>query len=133
MDLTRTNYSSGAPLEEKLGYSRMVKVGPFVRIGGTTSVQPDGSVYGEGDMYKQAKYIFDKFVDLLAKAGATPADVIGIRMFVTETANSEGASKAFREVFGAYRPTLIKLVITALNRPAQLIECECEAVIDNAL
>ena len=47
MELIRTNYSSGAPLEEKTGYSRMVKVGPFIYIGGTTAVQPDGAVYGE--------------------------------------------------------------------------------------
>ena len=37
----RVNYSSGAPLEEKVGYSRMVKVGDHIYVGGTTSVQPD--------------------------------------------------------------------------------------------
>ena len=42
----RVNYSSGAPLEEKVGYSRMVKVGDHIYVGGTTSVQPDGTVYG---------------------------------------------------------------------------------------
>ena len=47
MKMERTNYSSGAPLEEKVGYSRMVKIGPYIKIGGTTSVQPDGTVYGE--------------------------------------------------------------------------------------
>ena len=45
----RKNYSSGAPLEEKAGYSRIVVVGPFIFVGGTTSVQPDGTVYGEND------------------------------------------------------------------------------------
>ncbi len=35
--MERTNYASGAPLEEKVGYSRMVKKGPFVMIGGTTA------------------------------------------------------------------------------------------------
>ena len=47
MEHKRINYSSGAPLEEKVGYSRMVKIDDQVFIGGTTSVQPDGSVYGE--------------------------------------------------------------------------------------
>ena len=48
----RVNYSSGAPLEEKVGYSRMVKVGDHIYVGGTTSVQPDGTVYGE-NAYEQ--------------------------------------------------------------------------------
>lgn len=64
--MARTNYSSGAPLEDVVGYSRMVKVGNMVFIGGTTSVQPDGSVYGVGSAYEQAKYIFQKQVKLLA-------------------------------------------------------------------
>ena len=29
----RVNYSSGAPLEEKVGYSRMVKVGDHIYVG----------------------------------------------------------------------------------------------------
>ena len=32
----RVNYSSGAPLEEKVGYSRMVKVGDHIYVGATT-------------------------------------------------------------------------------------------------
>ena len=74
MEHKRTNYSSGAPLEEKVGYSSMVKIDDQVFIGGTTSVQPDGSVYGE-TAYEQARYIFDKRMVLLAKVGAGARDV----------------------------------------------------------
>ncbi|MFR3729750.1 hypothetical protein [Lacrimispora sp.] len=42
--MKRINYSSGAPLEEITGYSRMIKVGEHIYIGGTTSVTPDGTV-----------------------------------------------------------------------------------------
>lgn len=62
--MKRINYLSGALLEGKVGYSRMVKAGDHVYIGGTTAVQPDGSVYGE-TAYEQSKYIFSKFIDLL--------------------------------------------------------------------
>ena len=57
----RVNYSSGAPLEEKVGYSRMVKVGDHIYVGGTTSVQPDGTVYGE-NAYEQTRYVLEKQV-----------------------------------------------------------------------
>ena len=53
----RVNYSSGAPLEEKVGYSRMVKVGDHIYVGGTTSVQPDGTVYGENAYEQTSKFV----------------------------------------------------------------------------
>ena len=65
----RVNYSSGAPLEEKVGYSRMVKVGDHIYVGGTTSVQPDGTVYGE-NAYEQTRYVLEKQVKLIEQAGA---------------------------------------------------------------
>ena len=70
MELKRTNYSSGAPLEEKVGYSRMVKAGPFVYIGGTTSVQPDGTVFGD-NAYDQTRYVLLKQIKLLEQLKAS--------------------------------------------------------------
>lgn len=64
MDLARKNYSSGAPMEEIDGYSRIVQTGPFVFVGGTTSVQPDGSMVAEGDSYGQVRYVLLKLLKL---------------------------------------------------------------------
>lgn len=77
--MKRINYSSGAPLEAIVGYSRMVKVGDHVYIGGTTAVQSDGAVYGETP-YEQANFIFQKFLHLLENAGAKAMDVIKIKL-----------------------------------------------------
>lgn len=65
MKLTRINYSSGAPLEEEAGYSRVVKAGPFVYV---------------GDAYAQAKYVLDKQVKLLKEAGAKPEEVVNVNI-----------------------------------------------------
>lgn len=81
--LNRTNYASGSPLEESLGYSRMVKIGPFVFVGGTTSVQPDGSVAGMGDATVQNDFILKKEIALLEKAGAKASDIIKMKKYVT--------------------------------------------------
>ena len=62
--MIRKNFSSGAPLEKKVGYSRAVRIGDFIFVGGTTSVQPDGSVFGEGDSYAQVKYILEKQIKI---------------------------------------------------------------------
>ena len=129
MKLERTNYSSGAPLEEKVGYSRMVKKGPFILIGGTTAVQPDGSVYGETP-YEQAKCIFAKFVKLLEQAGASASDVVKIEAFVTDMTYAKEVGDAYSEVFHDVRPLFAMVATPALNRSTQFVEIELTAITD---
>ena len=129
MELTRTNYSSGAPLEEKAGYSRMVKVGPFVYIGGTTAVQPDGTVYGEGSPYEQTKYVLEKQVTLLEQAGSKKEEVIKVKVYTTDMGYAPEIAKAYSEIFRDIRPLFTMVGTTMLNRPTQLVEIEMDAVI----
>lgn len=129
MDLMRTNYSSGAPLEEKTGYSRMVKVGPFVYIGGTTAVQPDGSVYGEGSAYEQTKYILEKLVKLLEKSGSKKEEVIRIKGYTTDMEYGAEIARAYSEIFHDIKPLFTMVGTPMLNRPSQLVEIEMDAII----
>ncbi len=132
MDLKRTNYSSGAPLEESAGYSRVVKTGPFIYVGGTTSVQPDGTVYGENDGYAQTKYILDKMVKFIEQAGGKKEEVIRVKMYATDMNRSKEYIKAYSEIFKPVKPLCTLVGIAALNRPSQLIEIEIDAVIGSA-
>ena len=127
MELKRKNYSSGAPLEAKLGYSRMVEVGPLIMIGGTTSVQPDGTVYGE-TAYEQTKYVLEKQIDLLKEAGATKEEVTKIHVFATDMKDSGDICKAYSELFFEVKPLCTVVGTTALNRPTQFVEIEMEAI-----
>lgn len=129
MDLTRTNYSSGAPLEEKTGYSRMVKVGPFVYIGGTTSVQPDGTVYGEGNAYEQTKYILEKLVKLLEQASSKKEEVVRIKGYTTDMKYGAEIARAYSEIFHDIKPLFTMVGTPMLNRPSQLVEIEMDAII----
>lgn len=129
--MARTNYSSGAPLEDVVGYSRMVKVGNMVFIGGTTSVQPDGSVYGVGSAYEQAKYVFAKQVKLLEQAGASAKDVVKVDAFLTHMSDCGDVGKAYSEFFRDIRPLFTAVGTTELNRPTQLCEIEIMAVIED--
>ena len=128
-DWTRTNFSSGAPLEEKVGYSRVVKVGPFVFVGGTTSVQADGSVYGENDAYAQTNYILEKLIMLIKTAGAKREDVMKIKIYTTDMALSREIGRAYSELFKDVKPLFTMVGTTALNRPTQLVEIEMDAII----
>lgn len=126
--LKRQNYSSGAPLEAMVGYSRMVKVGDHVYIGGTTSVAGDGSVYGE-TAFEQSDYIFQKFLALLEQADAFPQDVIKIKAYVTDMKYAKEVGDAFSQYFKEAGPLFTMVETPKLNRPAQLVEIELEAVL----
>ncbi len=125
--MKRINYSSGAPLEEITGYSRMIKVGEHIYIGGTTSVMPDGTVYGETP-YEQAKYIFTKFIELLKRADADAFDVIKIKAYITDIKFGKEVADAYSEFFKEVKPLFTMVETPKLNRPTQLVEIELEAV-----
>ncbi len=126
--MSRVNFSSGAPLEDKVGYSRMIKAGNVIMIGGTTSVQEDGSVYGEGDAYEQAKYIFNKMIELLKRTEADATDVVKITAYLTHMADIGAVGKAYSELFHDIRPLFTAVGISELNRPSQLCEIELTAI-----
>ena len=105
MDRTRKNYSSGAPLEEKVGYSRMISVGSYVKVGGTTSVQPDGTVYGE-DAYEQTKYVLEKQLNLIKQAGAKPEDVFNVMIYTTDIGQGGRICEAYSEFFHEQADTI---------------------------
>ena len=128
MKLERVNYSSGAPLEEKVGYSRMVKVGDYVKIGGTTSVQADGSVFGK-DAYEQTKYVFEKQKKLLEMAGAKLEEVFSVKVYTTDISQSGKICEAYSEFFHDIKPLCTVVEITKLNRSTQFVEIELEAMI----
>lgn len=130
--MKRENYSSGAPLEDKVGYSRMVRIGDFVFIGGTTSVQPDGSVYGENDPYEQAKYILSKQINLLIAAGSKKEEVFRIKAYTTDMKYAAEIGRAYSEFFRNIRPVFTMVGTNMLNRPSQLVEVEMEAAAGSA-
>ena len=127
--LKRQNFASGAPFEEKAGYSRAVKVGNMVLVGGTTSTNSQGQVEGVGDAYLQTKIIFHKIEDVLKQAGARMSDVVRVRFYVTDIGRGQEYLKAYSEWFKNIRPVITMAEIKALARPDHLVEIEAEAVV----
>ena len=127
--LRRENFSSGAPFEDKAGYSRAVRVGHMVFVGGTTSTNSDGVVEGVGDAYQQTRITLQKIQDALTQAGARVADVVRVRMYVTDISRGQEVLKAYSEWFKEVRPVITVAEVSALARPDHLVEIEAEAVI----
>ena len=126
--MERQNYSTGTPWEAAVGYSRAVRVGPFVFVSGTTASDEQGRVQGD-DPYAQAVYIFRKIETSLHAVGATLADVVRVRMFVTDMTRWADVGRAHGEFFGPVRPVSTLVEVAALVDPAHLVEIEVDAVI----
>lgn len=124
----RTNYSSGSPWEDIVGYSRAVKVGNTIEVTGTVA-DHEGQLLGGDDPYLQTKYVLDKIKATLESAGATIEDVVRTRMFVTNIDDWKAIGKAHQEVFGTVKPCTTMVEVSRLIDEKYLIEIEATAIL----
>ena len=117
-----------SPWEERYGFSRVVRAGGFVLVGGTTSVDEDGVVVGEGP-YEQAIEIFRKVSGELARVSAGLADVVQTRAYVVDISRADDVGRAHLEAFGQTRPLMTMVEVSALIDPRMLVEVEVVAVV----
>ena len=122
----RRKVSSGGAFEEVVGYSRAVAAGDFIFVSGCTSMV-GGEVAHEGDMTKQAEQAILIAGEALAGLGASLADVVQTRMYVTDITRWREAAQAHRLAFGDVAPAATMVQVAALIDPRLLVEVEVVA------
>jgi enamine deaminase RidA (YjgF/YER057c/UK114 family) len=126
----RTNYSSGAIWEDKVGYCRAVKVGNHIEVSGTVASDENGNVVGRDDAYQQTIFILQKIEKALKEAGASLQNVVRTRMFVTDISRFNEYGKAHGEFFSSIKPCTSMIEVKGLVSPEYLIEIEATAIME---
>ena len=127
--MTRQRTSSGAPWEERYGYSRALRVGDLVFVAGTSATDSDGTPVAVDDPHGQTIFILRKIEAALRDVGSSLADVVRARYWVTDIAQADAIGRAHAELLGAVRPAMTMAEVSGLMLPEHLVEVEVDAVV----
>jgi enamine deaminase RidA (YjgF/YER057c/UK114 family) len=126
MSPARRRVKSGVPFEESVGYSRAVGAGDFIFVSGCTSIV-DGKVVHEGDVARQTEQALLNVSAALEQLGASLADVVQTRLYVTDISRWEEVGQAHRLAFELAPPATSLVQVAALLDPRLLVEVEAVA------
>lgn len=120
--------STGSPWEDKVGYSRAVRIGNIVEVTGTVADNA-GALVGGDDPYAQTVYCLQKIEAALKELDASLADVIRTRIYVRDITQWAAIGAAHAEFFAETRPCTSMIEISRLIGDEYLVEIEASAVV----
>jgi enamine deaminase RidA (YjgF/YER057c/UK114 family) len=127
--MDRRRIASGSPYEPVIGFSRAAVAGHHVAVAATAPIMADG---GEppADAYGQARRCLEILVAALEEAGASAADVVRTRCYLTAAEDWQDVGRAHGEVFADVRPANAMIVVTGFIDPRWKVEIEADAILD---
>ena len=129
MSQKRELISNGNPMEAVVGFSRAVRVGNFIAVGGTAPVDAQGKTVVVGDVYLQTKQCFEIIKDALERAGSGLQDIVRTRVILTDIDNWKQAIEARKLYCLDARPVDTIMAINRFVNPEWLVEIEVDAVV----
>ncbi|WP_232822968.1 RidA family protein [Oceanibium sediminis] len=125
----RTLISNGNPMEEVVGFSRAVRVGSFIAVGGTAPVDAEGKTVGPGDVFAQTTRCFEIIKDALEQAGSGLQDIVRTRVILTDIHTWKDAIEARKVFCRESRPVDTIMAVQRFVNPEWLVEIEVDAVV----
>lgn len=120
---------NGNPMEKIVGFSRAVRVGPHICVGGTAPVDSDGKTVGVGDVARQAQRCFEIVGDCLERAGSGWPDVVRTRLLLTNIDDWKTVVDIRKKFCGAAMPVDTIIQVSRFVNPQWLVEIEVDAVV----
>lgn len=127
--MERQLISSGSPYEPQVGFSRAVRVGPWIAVSGTAPIDADGKTAHTGDVYAQTKRCLEIALHAIDQAGGAAEHVIRTRILLVDIARWREAARAHGEVFGAIRPASTFVQVSRFIDPDWLVEIEADCYV----
>ncbi len=126
--MERKNILTGSPWEDKMGYSRAVRIGNIVEVSGTVAIV-DGEEVKADDAHAQTLNILERVEKVLKDLNVSMTDVIRTRIFTTDINTFEAVATAHSSYFKDIKPTTGFYEISKLVAPEYIVEIEFTAVV----
>lgn len=125
--MRRKNVNTGSPWEQKVGYSRAVRVGTTVHVSATAGLDDAAAAVSKGDAYSQARKALAWIQGALFKAGSDIKDVVHTRIYLKRLEDWESVARAHHETFKDIKPATTIVQILGFINPDILVEIEATA------
>ena len=108
-------------------YAHAVVSGDALYLSGIVPVDASGAVVGGDDVVAQAQEVFAIMERVLTAAGATPADVVKVTVYLLDVDDRPLINPVRQEFFGSTRPASTLVEVSRLAVPGARLEVEAIA------
>lgn len=109
-------------------YSVAVRAGEFVFVSGMTGIKPGTQDIIDGGVAVQTRQTLENIRAAVQAAGVTMGDVAECTVFLRDMGDYAAMNSVYLEFFPVDPPARATVAVTALPRPAALVEIKCTAV-----
>jgi 2-iminobutanoate/2-iminopropanoate deaminase len=110
-------------------YTDAVRAGGFLFVSGIVPVDGAGALVGGDDVVAQAEHVFALMGRVLGAAGAEPADVVKVTVFLLDKADRVRINPVRERFFGVARPASTLVEVSGLAVPGARLEVEAVALV----
>lgn len=125
-------FNFGVAWERNISFSQgaWIRGGRLILLSGQASIDDEGHVVGKGDMALQVTTALEAVRRGLARAGATPADVVKVVYYTTDCRAFHKTQPIREAFFSRPYPAQTLVEVSRLAMRDFLVEAEVTAVVD---